>query len=170
MELVILTDQDGNEIGSAEKISAHQHGGQLHLAFSTFVFNEKNELLLQKRASTKYHFANLWSNTCCGHPRPGEEVIVAAQRRLSEEFGFSTKLRQQSTLLYEAYDERTELSEKEFLHILIGHYNKAPSPNPAEISDWRLATLDNINTEIATIPQNYTPWFRMLIGRLLTSI
>ncbi len=169
MDLITLTDQHGNKIGSAEKIAAHHNGGQLHLAFSIFIFNKKNELLLQKRAACKYHFANLWSNTCCGHPIPGEEIIAAAQRRLVEEFGFSTKLQQRFTLMYEAYDEKTELTEKEFLHILIGNSNKQPSPDPTEIGDWRLATLNNIKAELDTTPENYTPWFRLIIKRLLTS-
>ena len=168
MELVTLTDSNGSSIGAAEKVEAHSNGGLLHLAFSIFVFNAKNELLLQKRALCKYHFAGLWSNTCCGHPRPNEVVVNAAQRRLKEEFGFSTELYPSFTLTYEAHDIKTALTEKEFLHVLKGRYDKTPTPNPSEIAGWRWRSLSDIAAELDQTPESCTPWFRLLVHHMLS--
>ena len=165
MEFVTLVDRKGNAIGEAEKLAAHQNSGRLHLAFSSFVFNANDELLLQKRASSKYHFAGLWSNTCCGHPRPGEETRRAAGRRLLEEFGFYTELHRCFSLTYEAHDKTSGLTEKEFLHVFAGRFDKVDCPDPMEIAAWRWLSLPDIRTAFERAPDMFTPWFGLLLDR-----
>ncbi len=166
MEQVTLVDRNGRRTGHSEKVAAHRDGGALHLAFSIFVFNRNDELLLQRRAGSKYHFARLWTNTCCGHPRPEEEVLPAAGRRLEEEFGFTTALMDNFHLLYEAHDARSQLTEKEFLHVLSGRFDGTPLPTPAEIGAWRWLGVEEILREVANHPDQFTPWFQILAKRL----
>ncbi len=170
MQYVTLVDHNGTPTGTAEKIRAHHGQGILHLAFSIFVFNQADELLLQKRADGKYHFAGLWSNSCCGHPLPEEAVKDAAQRRLQEELGFTTQLTQRCTLVYEAHDQVSGLSEKEFLHVLTGEYSAAPSPADDEVSDWRWQSLKSLGQELKDHPEHFTPWFRILMERIESKV
>ncbi len=163
---VILIDDHDNQIGVEEKLRAHQDGGKLHRAFSVFVFNSRGELLLQRRAAGKYHFAGLWSNTCCGHPRPGEATAAAAERRLFEEFGFRCALREAFTYTYVAHDPASGLTERELVHAFVGRYEGDPSPDPAEIDEWRWAAPASIRREIEQRPQDCTPWFRIALPLL----
>lgn len=169
MERVILVDENDQEIGTAEKLAAHQNGGQLHRAFSIFICNAAGELLLQRRPQSKYHFGGLWSNTCCGHPRPGETVATAAERRLAEEFGFTCPLTVQTTMTYAAHDAASDLTEREFLHILTGKFDGAPQPNPSEIEAFRWLPHDALATELTTNQQAFTPWFPRALRQLLDS-
>lgn len=166
MEQLILIDEHGNQLGVADKLEAHKNGGLLHLAFSILVYNSRNELLLQKRAERKYHFPGLWSNTCCGHPRPGEAVVQAAGRRLNEEFGFTVPLRECFTFQYVAHDQRSGLTERELVHVLAGHYNGTPCPDSDEIGDWRWCSRDNIIKDVVHDDLEYTPWFRLILQKL----
>ncbi len=159
MEQVILVNERDEPIGVEEKLAAHMNGGRLHRAFSIFVFNSMDELLLQRRARCKYHFGGLWSNTCCGHPRPGESVIDAACRRLHEELGIAASLIEVGTLQYEATDAESGLVEREFLHVLTGRFDGEPLPNHAEVEDWRRLPIDTIRRDMADAPDRYTPWF-----------
>ncbi len=159
MEQVILVNERDEELGSEEKLRAHQNGGLLHRAFSVFIFNGLDELLLQRRAPAKYHFGGLWSNTCCGHPRPGEATADAAVRRLGEEFGFQAKLREIASFSYDAHDQASDLTEREFLHVLVGRYDGEPSPNRAEIGDWRWLSLEFVERDLRQNTDRYTPWF-----------
>lgn len=163
-EQIILVDAGDAQIGAMGKLEAHEKG-LLHRAFSIFVKNNKGEVMLQKRASDKYHSGGLWSNTCCGHPRDGEELISAAHRRLKEEMGFDCPLREISTLVYEA-DVDCGLKENEFLHIFIGEYNNAPTLNPREASDWKWAVPDDVVLHILKHPEEYTYWFKIILGRM----
>ena len=165
MEQVILVDEQDNVIGVEEKLRAHTDGGLLHRAFSIFVFDRGDELLLQRRAAGKYHFAGLWSNTCCGHPRPGEDVAAAARRRLAEEFGFETDLEERFSFIYRAEDEKTGLTEHEFLHVFVGRFDGEPAPDPSEIDDWRRCRLDSIDSETSDAPDSFTPWCRLIMAR-----
>ncbi|MCB1858881.1 MAG: isopentenyl-diphosphate Delta-isomerase [Gammaproteobacteria bacterium] len=165
-EYVTLADSCGNPAGRLEKLAAHQNGGALHLGFSILVFNAAGQLLLQKRAAEKYHFAGLWSNSCCGHPRPGERVADAAERRLAEEFGFTTTLQLIKTLNYQADDPRSGLTEREHLSIFVGGYNQEPRPNPVEIGDWRWEGLGDLERQARQNPSQYTPWFLILIREI----
>ncbi|MFQ5502448.1 MAG: isopentenyl-diphosphate Delta-isomerase [Phycisphaerae bacterium] len=167
MEQVILVDEQDCEIGTAEKVSAHRGGGRLHRAFSIFIFNDRGELLLQRRAAGKYHFAGLWSNTCCGHPRPGEATGVAGRRRLGEEFGFDADLREVASFIYRADDSASDLTEHEYLHLLVGHYDGPVTPDPAEIENWRWAAPAEIQRDLAARPAHYTPWFGGALSRVL---
>ncbi len=166
MEYVTLVDTHGKPIGVKEKIEAHRGTGLLHLAFSIFIFNKAGDFLLQKRADHKYHFAGLWSNSCCGHPLPRETVGDAASRRLQEELGFTTELSHQCTLTYEAHDWRTDLTEKEFLHIFTGEYEYEPTPSAEEVGDWRWLSADALQRELHRNPDCFTPWFRLLMAKV----
>src|SRR5881628_3708342 len=159
-ETVILVDEKDRPIGYEEKISAHSNGGKLHRAFSIFVFNSKGEVLLQLRAKAKHHFRNLWTNPCCSHPRKGEELERAAHRKLKQEFGFDTELKEVFSFLYKAKDPNSGLTEHEFDHVFIGEYNGVPKPNPEEIDDWKWVTPSVLKHDLANNPDHYTPWLK----------
>jgi isopentenyl-diphosphate Delta-isomerase len=165
-EKVVLVDEQDNPLGVCEKLAAHENGGVLHRAFSIFVFNDQKELLLQRRASQKYHFGGLWTNSCCSHPRPGESASDAAHRRLVEEFGFDTMLTKQFEFIYRAEDAASGLTEHELDHVFFGQFNGTPIPNPDEISAWRWASLVTITAELQNIPEQFTPWFRIAFDRV----
>lgn len=165
VEEVILVDADDQTLGAAGKLDAHQLG-QLHRAFSILVFDAEGKLLLQRRADAKYHFAGRWSNTCCGHPRPGETTPAAAGRRLKEEFGLRVPLIERTQLVYRAEDQGSGLIEHEYLHIFHGVYAGEPRPDPSEIGAWRWMPLPAIQRALRVHPDSFTPWFHLLIGRL----
>ncbi len=127
MEEVILVDENDNELGKEEKLKAHKEG-KLHRCFSILIFNSKEELLIQKRAKNKYHSGGLWANTCCSHPKPGEDTEIAAHRRLKEEFGFDCELKQLFNFTYKKTFDNG-LTENEFDHVFIGITNSEPIPN-----------------------------------------
>ena len=164
-EYVVLVDEEDREIGIMEKIEAHKNGGRLHRAFSIFVFNSKGELMLQKRARGKYHSGGAWTNTCCGHPRPGETVEEAALRRLKEEMGFSCKLTKVFKIIYKAY-VGNGLTEWELDHVFIGYFDGTPDPNPAEAEDWKWMDMDAIEEDMEKNPGKYTPWFKIIFKKL----
>ena len=165
MEQVVLVDEKDNQIGVEEKIRAHENGGRLHRAFSIFIFNPRGELLLQQRASVKYHFAGFWSNTCCGHPRPGEGLEAAAHRRLREEMSFDTELREVKSLIYRA-SFQNGLTEWEFDHAFVGVFRGEPKPNPEEISDYKWIGLHDLKRDIRENPDRYTPWFKIFLEKI----
>ena len=156
---VILVDKEDNELGFMEKMEAHQKG-LLHRAFSVFIFNSKGELLLQQRADAKYHSAGLWTNTCCSHPVPGENVPEAASRRLMEEMGITAKLIPVFQFLYETKFENG-LIEHEFDHVLFGISNEHPNINVFEVQNWKYINMETLAIELETKPQNYTAWLKL---------
>lgn len=164
-ERVILVDRDDAEIGSAGKLQAHV-AGSLHRAFSIFVLNSRGELLLQRRARAKYHTGGLWTNTCCGHPRPGEEVAAAAHRRLLEEMGFRCELTRRFGFLYHA-QLGGGLSEHEYDHVFLGWFDGVPDPHPDEVDEWRWASLQSVWREVERDPRAFTPWFRPALEGVL---
>jgi isopentenyl-diphosphate delta-isomerase len=166
MEWVTLVDEASRKCGKAEKLEAHRNGGLLHLAFSILVVNPAGKLLVQQRAAGKYHFANRWSNTCCGHPRPDESTTAAAHRRLEEELGFATPLHRQFSFFYQCADEVSGFAEKEYLHVFVGNCSATPNPDPKEIKLWRWEHVDLLKQEIRDDPLAFTPWFRLLLDRL----
>lgn len=168
MAQVILVDSKDYPIGEMEKLEAHKKGA-LHRAFSIFLFNEKNELLLQKRAEDKYHSSNLWTNTCCSHPSPGEHITTSAQNRLLNEMGITTSLRSLFSFTYKTEFDNG-LIEHELDHILIGTFNANPLPNPDEASDWKYASLKEISSEIKENPEAYTFWFKEIYKRVFKYI
>lgn len=163
-EYVTLVDQNDRTIGSAEKLEAHQRG-LLHRAFSVFIFDQYGRLLLQKRASEKYHSACLWTNTCCGHPRPGEALRGAAARRLFEEMGFGCELRSLFSFQY-----RTEfddgLIEHELDHVLVGRHDGNPQPDPTEVEDYQWLSTTELAERICLEPERYSYWFREVHERV----
>jgi len=140
MEQVVLVNELDHEIGLMEKMEAHEKA-LLHRAFSVFVFNAKGELLLQQRAFEKYHSGGLWTNTCCSHPRPNETVLDAANRRLMEEMGFQTPLQKVFDFIYQAAFSNG-LTEHEFDHVFIGHYEGEILPDPQEVHAYEYRTMD----------------------------
>lgn len=163
LERVILVDRHDLPIGSAEKLRAHREG-LLHRAFSVLVLNTDDEVLLQQRASDKYHSGGLWSNTCCGHPRPGERTQVAARRRLGEEMGIVCPLVSTGKLIYDVTFPNG-LSEHEVLHVFTGRWSGEPRPDPTEVMGWRWVRLRDVVAELAVAPERFTSWFRLLMSR-----
>lgn len=165
-ERVVLVDENDRPRGSAGKLEAHL-SGELHRAVSVLVFNGRGEILLQRRAAEKYHSAGLWSNTCCGHPRPGERTIAAARRRLQEEMGIDCPLTRAFGFRYRAA-LAGGLSEHEYDHVFIGRYDGDPSPDPSEVGAWRWVGLDAVRRDIARAADRYTRWFPLVLDRLET--
>lgn len=161
---VILVDENDIEMGTMEKIEAHEKA-LLHRAFSVFIFNSKGEMLLQKRADEKYHSPGLWTNACCSHPRPGENTLAAAERRLLEELGFTTKLREIFSFTYKAVFDNG-LTEHEFDHVYFGFHEDEVKPNPKEVSDYCFKTIGEITNEINQKPDNYTVWFKIALPKV----
>lgn len=154
---VVLVDERDGEIGSADKLRAHAEG-LLHRAFSVFLYNGRDELLLQRRARAKYHTGGLWSNTCCSHPRPGEDVGAAAVRRLEEEMGIRSALSPAFGFHYRARVGR--LWEHEYDHVFVGHFEGEPRPDPAEVEEWRWWPIEDLRQALVQDPDTFTPWFR----------
>jgi len=165
-QLVILVDKNDKEIGTEEKMRAHSNGGKLHRALSIFVFNRKGETLLQRRAMTKYHTQGKWTNTCCSHQMPGEPTLDAAHRRLKEEMGFDCEMSEVFNFPYEA-EVGNGLKEREYDHILFGKYDKSPKPNPEEVMDWKWVGLEELKRQIASDPESFTPWLRLMINEVI---
>ena len=163
-EHVVLVDETDRAIGTEGKLAAHVTGA-LHRAFSVFVFDRTGNLLLQRRARTKYHSGGSWANTCCGHPRPGESVHSAATRRLREEMGLRCELRPLTAFRYRA-DVGNGLVEHEYDHILVGQYDGPPSPDPDEVEDWRWVPLNELTGEIARHGDQFAAWFSPALGEL----
>ena len=157
MEDVILVNEHDEELGTMAKMEAHIKG-ELHRAFSIFIFNEKKEMLLQQRAAEKYHSGGLWTNACCSHPRPKEENLDAANRRLQEELGFSTPLQKIFDFTYKASFDNG-LIEHEFDHVFIGFYDGEIVPNPDEVKDYSYLSMDEIEASIRQMQEKYTAWF-----------
>ena len=167
-EQVILVNEHDIPIGLMEKLEAHQKA-LLHRAFSVFILNDKGEIMLQQRAASKYHSPNLWTNTCCSHPRQGETTIEAGKRRLREEMGFVTELTDILSFIYKAPFDNG-LTEHELDHILIGYYNAPPTINPEEVADWRWELPEKIKEDIAKHPHRYTEWFKIIFDKFLHQV
>jgi len=163
-EFVILVDEQDNEVGVMEKMQAHKEG-VLHRAFSIFIFNANNELLLQQRAVSKYHSAGLWTNTCCSHPRPNETIKDAATRRLFEEMGLTTDLTIKTHFIYKATFENG-LTEHELDYVLIGHTQAVPVINPDEVHSYKWQDIATIKQDLKDNPQHYTAWFKIAIEQV----
>jgi isopentenyl-diphosphate delta-isomerase len=165
MEFVVLVDEQDNPIGKMEKQQAHIEG-LLHRAFSIFIFNSEKKLLLQKRASSKYHCGGLWTNSCCSHPRENENIQDAANRRLAEEMGMQCSLKPIFTFMYRAEFDNG-LIEHEFDHVFFGESDQNPKINPEEVETYRYIAMENLQQEVKEFPQNFTPWFIIALERVL---
>jgi isopentenyl-diphosphate delta-isomerase len=164
MENVVLVNTKNEVLGEMEKMEAHRKG-LLHRAFSVFVFNSANELLMQKRASSKYHSGGLWTNTCCSHPRYQENIIDAGKRRLIEEMGFSTDLTEMFSFIYKA-DLDNQLIEHEYDYVLIGKFDDEPNINLDEVEDFAYWNMDFIELDMQQNPKKYTEWFKICFPKL----
>jgi isopentenyl-diphosphate delta-isomerase len=164
-ERLILVDTDDREIGHASKADAHAGKGILHRAFSLFVFNPDGELLLQQRAPSKPLWPGYWANSCCSHPRGGEDMDTATQRRLREELGFECPLEFVYKFQYHAeYGEAG--SETELCWVYLGSSDAPVRVNETEIAAWRYVTPDALDREIAQTPERFTPWLKLEWQRL----
>ncbi|MCF4998526.1 isopentenyl-diphosphate Delta-isomerase [Pseudomonas syringae] len=161
VEELILVDTQDESVGQAEKMDVHRQG-LLHRAFSIFIFDRQGRLLLQQRALGKYHSQGLWTNTCCGHPRPGERTVEAAKRRLIEEMGLMCDLLEVHAFIY--HEQVTnDLIEHEYDHVYVGQSAVDPQANPEEALDWKWVTLTELARDITDEPQAYTVWFRKIL-------
>jgi isopentenyl-diphosphate delta-isomerase len=159
-EQVILVNEKDEQLGLMPKMEAHKKA-ILHRAFSVFVFNEKEELLMQQRANDKYHSPKLWTNTCCSHQRNGETNIEAGKRRLLEEMGFVCDLKEAFWFVYKAPFDNG-LTEHELDHVMVGKFNDDPIINKDEVEDYKWMTLSDINEDIQHQPEIYTEWFKII--------
>lgn len=162
---VLLVNERDEPLGTMDKMEAHRTG-RLHRAFSVFIFNTKGDMLLQQRAVGKYHGGGLWTNTCCSHPYPAEEVPAAAARRLNEEMGFSTPLQKAFHFTYKEAVENN-LTEHEFDHVFVGTYEGAVAPNRSEVAQYRFVNPSLLEAEVAAAPHTFTTWFRIALPRVL---
>ena len=167
-EQVILVDEQDNPIGLMPKLEAHQKA-VLHRAFSVFIFNDKGELMLQQRAKHKYHSPGLWTNTCCSHQREGESNVQAGKRRLQEEMGFTTELREVTSFIYKAPFDNG-LTEHEFDHVLLGYYEDDPEINPDEVASWKWMPLEEVKNNIDNHPDIYTVWFVIIFTKFYNDL
>ncbi len=162
-EMIILVDENDTAIGTVGKTEAHLQG-LLHRAISVFIFNEKGELLLQKRSDNKYHSANLWTNTCCSHPSPGETTLNAAARRLDQEMKIVTPLNFICSFQYKSVFSNG-LIESEIDHVFYGISNQIPNLDPLEASDWKYIIPDQLIEDINKSPDLYSAWLKICIDR-----
>jgi len=167
-EEVILVDVNDTPLGLMDKMEAHEKG-LLHRAFSVFVINSNNELLLQQRAFSKYHSGGLWTNTCCSHPRNGESNLEAAHRRLQEEMGFDCTLTKLLDFVYRAELDKG-LTEHEFDHVFIGKWQGEPKINPLEVAAFKWMDVYKLEKDILDNPSNYTEWFKIIYQKFLVHV
>jgi isopentenyl-diphosphate Delta-isomerase len=167
-EQVVLVNERDEELGTMGKLEAHQKGA-LHRAFSVFLFDREGRLLLQRRASGKYHSAGLWTNTCCSHPRQGETLEAAAQRRLREEMGIEGHLEHRFSFIYKAGFDNG-LHEHELDHVFFGRSDATPSPDPEEVAEWKRVPVQELDAEMKAHPERFTVWLRDCWPRILQEI
>jgi len=167
-EKVVLVNEQDEQIGVMPKMEAHEKA-VLHRAFSVFIFNDKGELMLQQRALHKYHSPGLWTNTCCSHQREGESNIAAGLRRLQEEMGFTTPLKETTWFIYKAAFDNG-LTEHELDHILVGNFNGVPIVNKDEVASWKWMGLEEVKNDISQNPDIYTAWFKIIFEKYYNHI
>lgn len=160
---IILVDEDDKEIGVKEKLKAHLEG-KLHRAFSILIFNSKGEILIQKRSKLKYHSAGLWSNTCCSHPGPNENLVEAAKRRLKEEMGVECDLNEVFTFAYRI--KIGNLIENEIDHVFFGKFDGHPKIDKNEVEDFKWVNPKDLEKDIKKHPQKYTFWFKKILNHV----
>ena len=167
-EQVILVNELDQQIGLMPKMEAHEKA-VLHRAFSVFVFNDKNQLMLQQRAANKYHSPLLWTNTCCSHPRQGESNLEAAHRRLQEEMGMAAPLKKLLDFVYRAEFDNNMI-EHELDHVFVGHSHETPNINPEEVESYKWMDLEELKKDMAEQPELYTEWFKIIFNEFYSSV
>ena len=169
-ERVILVDADDREVGTMEKLAAHERGGVRHRAFSVFIVDARGRWLLQRRAAGKYHFPGLWTNACCSHPRPGEATADAAHRRLREELGFDCPLAERFRFEYRATSAAEGLTEHELDHVFTGTWAGPIAPDSAEVAATRWVAPAALEAEVRAQPETFTPWFKLALERVRNAL
>ncbi|SNR59121.1 isopentenyl-diphosphate delta-isomerase [Lutibacter agarilyticus] len=167
-EQVILVNEKDEQIGLMPKMEAHEKA-VLHRAFSVFVFNSKQQLMLQQRAADKYHSPLLWTNTCCSHQRNGESNIEAGKRRLQEEMGFVCELEEKTSFIYKAPFDNG-LTEHELDHVMVGFYDEDPIINKEEVESFKYMTVEEVKADMEVNPQMYTEWFKIIFDKFYSFI
>ncbi|MFC2110231.1 isopentenyl-diphosphate Delta-isomerase [Bacteroidota bacterium] len=162
-EQVILVNEQDQKIGLMPKMEAHEKA-LLHRAFSVFIMNDKGELMLQQRAAEKYHSPLLWANTCCSHQRDGESNLSAGKRRLQEEMGFVTELKEVFSFIYKAPFDNG-LTEHELDHVMVGTFNDAPNINKEEVESYKWMTPQAVKEDMQLQPEIYTAWFKIIFEK-----
>jgi isopentenyl-diphosphate Delta-isomerase len=165
MNQVILVDTEDNEIGILDKMEAHLTG-QLHRAFSIFIFNSQGEMLIHQRAFEKYHSGGLWTNACCSHPQPDTSIQHTLEERLAFEMGMKCDLKFAFTFLYQAAVE-PDLIEHELDHIYIGISDISPRPNPDEVANWKYISITHLQELLRNEPTSFTPWFKLMAPQVI---
>jgi isopentenyl-diphosphate delta-isomerase len=168
MDYVVLVDSKDQAVGTMEKLEAHRIGA-LHRAFSIFIFNQEGEMLLQKRALSKYHSPGLWTNACCSHPKPDELLIDAANRRLLEELNMVTELSEVFDFTYHATFDNG-LIEHEFDHVFFGQCSETPSFNLEEVMELKWIDWPSLLKWVAEEPNQFTPWFRIALPLVVNKV
>ncbi len=157
-EHVVLVDEQDNPVGTAPKNTIHTTDTPLHRGFSVFVFNSHRELLVTKRAPTKKTFPDVWTNTVCGHPAPGESAVDAAKRRLRDELGLDiSHIKEVAPYRYRFADKNGTV-ENEICPVLVGYSDEGPRPVPTEVSDWKWMKWEDFLEEIKKNADAYSPW------------
>jgi isopentenyl-diphosphate Delta-isomerase len=164
LDKLILVDENDVPLGTAEKMEAHEKA-LLHRAFSVFIFNQKGEMLLQQRAINKYHSGGLWTNACCSHPYFNQETLVAAEKRLQEEMGFTTSLIKAFEFVYKA-PFNNGLTEYEYDHVFIGKYDGKILPDKDEVADYCFMSMGEIKNSLQSHPHKYTEWFKIAFPKM----
>jgi isopentenyl-diphosphate delta-isomerase len=168
MEQLILVDKNDRELGFIEKEEAHKGDLPLHRAFSIFIFNSRGEMLIQKRSTEKKTFSGIWANACCSHPRKGEHLEDAIKRRLKEELGFVTQLRELFSFVYKA--RMGEWGEHELDHVFLGRYDGPVKPNKDEIEEWKFVSIDELKKDVRQNPDKYGAWFKLAYERVIEEV
>lgn len=160
-EQVVVVSENDEILGLMEKMNAHENG-ILHRAFSVYLFNNKGEMLLQKRASGKYHSPNQWTNAVCSHPKINETYLEGAQRRLNEELGITADLTEKFSFIYKA-DVGQNLWEHELDHVFTGNYEGNFALNEEEVSEIRYISMQQLDEEMNANPEKFTEWFKIIL-------
>ena len=164
-EPLILVDAEDRQVGRLDKAACHDGGGILHRAFSVFLFDSQGRLLIQKRAAGKRLWPDYWSNTCCSHPRDGETLRIAVARRLKDELSTSSEFQFVYKFIYRAGFGNIG-TEHELCHVYLGRVTGEPVPNETEIEELRYISVEELNDELGSVPETFTPWFKMEWERL----
>lgn len=165
---VVLVDQNDQTVGEMDKLLAHERG-ELHRAFSIFIFNSRGDMLIHQRAADKYHGGGLWTNACCSHPQLHEDLEQGALQRLQFEMGLVCPINPLFSFIYHAKVEN-DLIEHEFDHVFVGYSDDTPLPNPAEVQDFRWISVSKLQEEIRTLPEKFTYWFKSALDQVLSTL
>ncbi len=168
---VILVDDQGNTIGTADILEAHTGSGKLHKAFSIFIFHESEPtILIQRRAQGKMLWPGIWANTCCSHPQQDETALQAGTRRLQEEMGFTCPLSEYDSFVYRAEDPSGRGVEHEHDTILVGKMGDGTiiNANPEEVMEWKWMDIDELMSDMLKNPDTYAPWFHIAMKRFMS--